>query len=206
MSRDGVIAAFLVAALAALIGAHWLFLPDPSRRNWRVLPGMVDSVALEAQAPPPSFEAGLALDLRLPEGSVVRGYPPFPYAAGEAGAAAAARELVNPVAPDDAAAVARGRAVFGTYCAVCHGAGGDGDGSVTRRGVPPPPSLFGANAMSMTDGRMYHIITRGQGNMAAYASQVEREDRWKVIRYVRSLQDNRSSAQIASTSTPPETP
>jgi mono/diheme cytochrome c family protein len=107
-------------------------------------------------------------------------------------------ELVNPVPAADAAAVERGRAVFASFCAVCHGAGGNGDGPVTRRGVPPPPSLFGENAMGMSDGRMYHIITSGQGNMAAYASQVERLDRWRIIRYIRSLQSSRTTASAAA--------
>jgi mono/diheme cytochrome c family protein len=59
---------------------------------------------------------------------------------------------------------------------------------VTKQGVPPPPSLLAERALRMADGQMYHIITFGQGNMAAYASQVEREDRWRVINYVRELQ------------------
>jgi mono/diheme cytochrome c family protein len=40
----------------------------------------------------------------------------------------------------------------------------------------------------MRDGQMFHVISMGQGNMAAYASQVERQDRWKVIGYLRTLQ------------------
>ena len=40
----------------------------------------------------------------------------------------------------------------------------------------------------MPDGQMFHVLTFGQGNMAAYAAQVERDDRWRVIAYIRQLQ------------------
>jgi len=145
----------LLVLLAALIGAHWLVLPDPSRRNDELMPDMVVSVAHDAQFPAPVLSDGTPVDLRPPEGSVVRGLPPFDYAA---------------------------------FCAVCHGAGGLGDGSVTKRGVPPPPSLLADHARQMPDGEIYHLLTLGRGNMASYATQVQRADRWKVIRYIRSLQ------------------
>ena len=64
---------------------------------------------------------------------------------------------------------------------------------MAKLGVPPPPSLLGESALQMADGRMYHIITFGQGNMAAYAAQVERDDRWRVISYVRQLQQQEAT-------------
>jgi mono/diheme cytochrome c family protein len=39
----------------------------------------------------------------------------------------------------------------------------------------------------MKDGQLFHIITFGQGNMPSYAAQVDRDDRWKVVRFVRGL-------------------
>ena len=44
------------------------------------------------------------------------------------------------------------------------------------------------HAINMADGQMFHVISTGQGNMASYASQVEREDRWRAILHVRRLQ------------------
>jgi hypothetical protein len=38
------------------------------------------------------------------------------------------------------------------------------------------------------DGRIFHVITRGQGLMASYAVQVLPEDRWAVILHVRTIQ------------------
>ncbi len=178
----------LVLILAVLIGAHWLVLPDPSRRNYEFLPDMVDSLAHDAQAPAPLI-AGATLDLRPPTGSIARGYLPLEYPATPEGERLAGEELVNPIPDDDADALARGAAVYSTFCSVCHGGGGRGDGTATRRGVPPPPSLLAEKALRMSDGGMYHVISLGRGNMASYASQVERKDRWKAIRYIRTLQE-----------------
>jgi mono/diheme cytochrome c family protein len=187
MSRT-LVQTLLVLVLVLLIAAHWAVPSDPTQRNFHFLPGMVDSVAHEAQAPVPQVGGDLIVDLRPPEGSVARGYEPLPYEPGPEGAALAGAELQNPIAVDDPSAAARGAFVFSTFCVTCHGPQGLGDGTVAKLGVPPPPSLAGEKAVQMADGQMYHIITLGQGNMAAYAAQVEREDRWRVINYVRQLQ------------------
>jgi len=178
----------LLVVLAGLIGAHWLILPDPSQRNYEFFPNMVESYAHDAQSPPPLLDDGTALDLRPPVGSVARGYMPFEYPATPEGALLAGQELQNPFAADDAEAVARGATVYSNFCAVCHGGAGHGDGPVTRKGVPPPPSLLLEHAVELADGQMFHVISTGQGNMASYASQVERVDRWRAILHVRRLQ------------------
>ena len=75
-------------------------------------------------------------------------------------------------------------------CVVCHGGDGGGQGPVVLRGMPPPPSFMAARALEIGDGEMFHVLTRGQGNMASYAAQFSEADRWKVIRYVRQLQES----------------
>jgi mono/diheme cytochrome c family protein len=134
------------------------------------------------------LEDGSVLDLRPPEGSVARGFLPFEYPATPEGALLAGRELQNPFAADDPEAAARGAEVFSNFCAVCHGGAGHGDGPVTRKGVPPPPNLLLEHSVDMPDGQMFHVISLGQANMASYASQVPRNDRWRAILHVRRLQ------------------
>jgi len=187
MRGDVALIVLLVCVLGVLIGLHWVVLPDPSRRNFEFLPDMVESIPRVGQSPPTVLDDGTRVDYRPPQGTVARGFAPFGYAATPEGALLAGQELRNPLSVDDAAA--RGAFVFNTFCSVCHGAGGRGDGTVTTRGVPPPPSLLLEHAVQMTDGQMYHVITLGQANMASYASQLERLDRWRVIRYIRSLQE-----------------
>ena len=87
-----------------------------------------------------------------------------------------------------AAALDRGAAVYATFCEICHGSGGAGDGTVARRGFPAPPSLLLEKAQNLADGEMFHILTYGRANMPAYRSQIRREDRWRTVLHVRRLQ------------------
>ncbi|MEK7232337.1 MAG: cytochrome c [Elusimicrobiota bacterium] len=180
----------LNAVLCLVLAGIWIFLafsrPDHSRRNFRWLPQMEDPLAFETQRgflpDIPKQAAGAAV-----EGAVARGAMPFPYGATAQDAARAGRELANPLKPTPEN-LERGAQIYGGYCFPCHGPGGNGDGPVTKRGVPSPPSLFGDKATTMPDGKMYHIITLGQGNMAAHAAQIERVDRWRAVLHVRALQ------------------
>lgn len=154
-----------------------------------MLRDMVDSPALKAQAPPPDLGKDRAFDPLPPEETIARGYLPDRFAATPDDSLRAGEELASPLpAILDSRLLARGKQVFEVFCAPCHGPAGLGDGPVTRRGVPAPPSLLADRARAMKDGQMFHVITRGQNTMPPYASQVERDDRWKVIGYIRSLQ------------------
>lgn len=177
----------LATAVGVLLVLHLSLRPDPSERGVDVLPGMVDSVPADSFAANAAFAGGPTLR-SPPEGTISRGLPPERMVPTKEDAARAAATLANPFTPDDAAALARGRKVFATYCAPCHGAGGLGDGTVAKRGFPPPPSLLAENARAMKDGQVYHVITAGQVNMPAYGDLVDRADRWKAVLYVRSLQ------------------
>lgn len=112
-------------------------------------------------------------------GTVPAGYPTPPGISYEAAAA-----LVNP-RPADEAALARGQALYATFCIVCHGAEGAGDGPVVPRFVPPP-HLKGASR-GYSDGYLYALITNGRGNMPSY-NRMSPEERWDVIHYLRRLQ------------------
>ena len=112
------------------------------------------------------------------------------YEATPEDAVRAGVELTLPVGNDEeTGGTERGAFVYATFCGTCHGPGGEGDGPVTRKGVPPPPSLLLAHARDLPDGQLFHIITFGQGNMAAYGSQVGRADRWEAVRHIRLLQE-----------------
>ena len=83
---------------------------------------------------------------------------------------------------------------YQTYCTPCHGVRAAGNGSVVGpapRFAQSPPALVGqfANSKSYTDGQIYHIITMGRGGMGSYAYQIEPEDRWRVVAYIRKLQE-----------------
>lgn len=99
-------------------------------------------------------------------------------------------EVPGPAAPTRALAE-RGRARFDIYCAPCHDRSGAGRGMVVRRGFPAPIDLASERVRGLTDGEIFHVITRGVRNMPAYGAQVPAEDRWAIVLWLRVLQRSR---------------
>jgi mono/diheme cytochrome c family protein len=150
-----------------------------------VMPGMQESVPYDAYDSNPVTRSCQTL-LVPPEGTVPLAGAAFAYGPGPEEAERAGRELLSPLEPTPSN-LARGKQVFENVCAVCHGPGGQGDGPIIGR-FPNPPSLTAARAKGYPDGRIVHVISRGQGIMPAHAAQVLPEDRWRVVLYVRALQ------------------
>jgi len=115
----------------------------------------------------------------------------FPYpieGKDEAAAKLAEATLVNPLAPT-IEVLKRGQKIFNTYCIVCHGERAEGNGPIVGPNLfPAPPSLHTEQARNFKDGRIFHVITRGQNKMPSYADVLVPEDRWSVVHYVRALQ------------------
>ena len=179
---------FLLLAVIVSVTASWILSSDPTKPNFEFLPQMAHSPRYNAFAPNPNFADGSTLQRPGP-GTIPRGYALLHYAATQQDALRAGEELKSPVGPDNLWARQRGEFVFANFCAVCHGAGGGGNGPVPQRGYPAPPSLLMEHAIKMKDGQMFHVLTYGQNNMPSYASQLSREDRWNLILYVRAMQE-----------------
>jgi len=177
-----------VSCLAVLAVAWTLSRPDPSRRNFEVFTEMAYSRAYESFSPNSNFADGKTIQ-PLVAGVVPRKAAPFPYGDGPEEAARAGDELLDPLPPPDRASAAAGAELYRIYCVVCHDARGGGRGPVTSRGMLPPPSLHAARATTIKDGEMFHVLTRGQGNMSSYAAELSVAERWQVIRHVRRLQE-----------------
>lgn len=172
---------------AAWYGLHLLLRPQAEKPGWEFFPDMARSVAAESFASDELLPGGMVLQPPV-AGVVLRETEAFDFGPGPEEQKRAGLELRSPLAPGDPAASARGEQIYRRFCIVCHAARGDGQGSVVARGMLPPPSLLGARALGLSDGEMFHILTRGQGNMASHAAQITRHDRWAVIAYVRNLQ------------------
>jgi mono/diheme cytochrome c family protein len=178
---------FLLVAVVISVMASWLLSSDAAKPNFEFLPQMAHAPRYNAFAPNPNFADGSTLQRPEP-GTIPRGHMPLHYAATPLDALRAGDELTSPLDPQSAQARQRGEFVFANFCAVCHGAGGAGNGPVPQRGYPAPPSLLADHANKMKDGQMFHVLTYGQNNMPSYASQLSREDRWNVVLYLRTLQ------------------
>jgi mono/diheme cytochrome c family protein len=94
--------------------------------------------------------------------------------------------LANPV-PRSPASLERGQMLFDTYCIVCHGPAGHGDGTVVPKFVPPPDLTLDVSKQR-SDGYIYAMIKQGRGIMPKYGDKIRGVDRWNVVNYVRKLQ------------------
>ncbi len=91
----------------------------------------------------------------------------------------------------DRAFLERGRERFQIFCSPCHGANGDGQGMIVQRGFKRPQSFHQDRLIQVQDGYFYDVMTNGFGQMSSYAAQLEPDDRWAVVAYVRALQLSR---------------
>jgi mono/diheme cytochrome c family protein len=112
-----------------------------------------------------------------------------------------ADRLVNP-RTRTAESLNRGHWVYQTYCQVCHGERGQGDGPVSLAGggpFPGVPSVVDPSRPHMTDGAIYGMIVEaqrmGRGLMPRYGDKIHGNDRWDLVNYVRSLQLNARAGQ-----------
>ena len=105
-----------------------------------------------------------------------------------------ADRLVNP-RTRTSESVNHGRFLYETYCLVCHGTGGRGDGPISSAGGG---QFFGVRSLvndtiaRRTDGYIYAVLVSGQvmgrGLMPVYGDKVRGTDRWDLVNYVRTLQ------------------
>ena len=180
-------AMFLVTSTSAFIAARAL--SESSQRTFEYMPNMVHSLPYDSFSPNPVTRDGKTLQPPVP-GTVARGVEPFRYGSSPEEAERAGRELRNPVPLDDET-LARGRELYETFCLVCHGERGEGDGPLVPR-IPNPPSYTSERVRTMAPGQIFHAISRGTARMPSYASQIPPARRWLIVHYVDSLRAERS--------------
>ncbi len=93
----------------------------------------------------------------------------------------------------DKALLDRGQDRFDVYCAPCHSATGDGNGTIVQRGYKRPTSFHDPRLHGVPIGYFYDVITNGFGQMPDYAAQVAPADRWAIAAYIRALQLSQSA-------------
>lgn len=99
----------------------------------------------------------------------------------------AGRVIKNPI-DSTPEVLEQGKVLYGRYCQHCHGETGQGDGlvGVAYKGVP---SYSKGRVKEDKAGHIFHTITFGRNRMWSHASQVSVEDRWKIVHYVQTLQN-----------------
>ncbi len=93
----------------------------------------------------------------------------------------------NPVAADETS-LARGKQLFQTRCAICHGAEGKGNGNVAAFFTKKKPAdLTSAAIQSLNDGAVFMIISNGFGFMPALNENFTVRERWDLVNFFRTL-------------------
>jgi mono/diheme cytochrome c family protein len=95
--------------------------------------------------------------------------------------------------------------LFLVNCGICHGANLKGNGPLYKDGNGPyaakPAALVGdAKYEAMPDGQMFYSVAYGKNLMGSYASQLSRKQRWMIIAYIKSKQQEgkKAAAPVAT--------
>ena len=183
----------IVAALAggALLSACGNKGPHNRKPGKIYAPDMYESRAFEF------YDARLA-GFKPVEGTVKRGAM-LPYHL-KAEDTAQANLVKNPLVLDEAG-IKEGKRLYDIYCGVCHGQKLDGNGPLYKGGDGPypaaPANFLAGKVLGYSEGRIFHVITHGYNVMGSYASQLDIEQRWKVVAYIRNIQGGGSAPAAA---------
>lgn len=193
---------------------------DPNSPGVEYMPDMYRSPAMEAYVDfgqdPYVFTEEVAKEQRQRQSArlPVAGTIPFAMDASKAqfnmpynypntleGYEAAGLNLKSPIMMTEAT-VEQGKVIYTKFCMHCHGETGQGDGGVVKNGnYPVPPSYTGA-LKDLPEGKIFHSLVYGKNiAMGPHASQLNKEERWLVVQYVKYLQNGGKMSASAPSDT-----
>lgn len=168
------------AVLGVLIGALMIFAYDVIKIDWVVFMEIQDSFGAQEQPRP------------VPARSI-----PVEGAAYIPGTGAP----LNPV-PADEISTSRGAELYAIHCQMCHGEGGQGNGTIAVFLVKKKPAnLTSELVQSKSDGSLFLTISNGifnpnsslfpdvqfSGQMPPLNENLTVRERWDVVNYIRTL-------------------
>jgi mono/diheme cytochrome c family protein len=193
MMKKYLIISFLVAVVA-LVSCS-----EVKRKPGKVyMPDMAYSRAIESYTDLSYLkDQGIHFDAKPVAGTIARGKEmPFPYAMDKAGDTTnyiASKSVVNPIDSLTAKETAEAERLYLINCGICHGAKLDGNGPLYKDGNGPyaakPATLVGdIKYESMPAGQMFYSVAYGKNLMGSYASQLNKHQRWMIIKYIKNKQ------------------
>ncbi len=120
----------------------------------------------------------------------MNGMAPYYYYDTEADRARATADLVTNPFPITADGLKRGQELYETFCGICHGNDGGGNGWIYENGAYPaaPRNFLEQSWVDTSAGVYYHAVMYGKNVMGAYKDKISYEERYQVIHYIRALQ------------------
>jgi len=196
---------------------------DPNSPGVEYMPDMYRSPAIEAYVDfgqdPYNFTEEVAKDqrnrqsARLPvdgtipfaaDQSKANYNMPYPYANTPEGYEMAGANLKSPIAMTEAT-VEQGKVIYTKFCMHCHGTSGQGDGGVVKNGNYPVPQAYdGPQLKDLPEGKIFHSLQYGKNlAMGSHASQLNKEERWLLVQYVKFLQNGGKMQRDGAVATEP---
>jgi cytochrome c553 len=84
--------------------------------------------------------------------------------------------------------VDRGKKIYGTQCALCHGDKGDGKGELASDMKLNLPDFTNADTLkNRTDGELFAIIGSGPDPMPSQKGRLSDLHRWNLVNYLRAV-------------------
>ena len=84
--------------------------------------------------------------------------------------------------------VERGKKIYVTQCAMCHGEKGDGKGEAVEEMKLNPPDFTKPEVLDkLTDGELFAIIGVGSEAMPGQGKRMTDTHKWNLVNYLRSL-------------------
>ena len=142
-------------------------------------------------------DQGIHFDAKPVAGTIARGKEmPFPYAIDKPGDTTnyhASKLVPNPIDSLVGRDIAEAERLYLVNCGICHGAKLDGNGPLYKDGNGPyaakPATLVGdIKYESMPAGQMFYSVAYGKNLMGSYASQLNKHQRWMIIKYIKNKQ------------------
>jgi mono/diheme cytochrome c family protein len=136
------------------------------------------------------------------EGTIKRGEL-FPYTLpNDSNGYKMSAAVPNPIQSMTEDEMKESQRLFNINCAICHGDKGAGNGPIATSGkIGGIANLTLDTYVAMTDGTMFHSITYGKNLMGSYASQLDRKQRWMIVKYIRTLQPKPAATTPAAATT-----
>ena len=140
-------------------------------------------------------DKGRMLNRRLPEKSISREYAPYPFGKLDVESANGLKNPLLTLTKEELLKLSQiGKAKYEIYCGICHGSQGLGDGSIADKMLKRPPNIVDSTYRSYTDGRLFHVVTKGWGLMGGYVSQIPKDlERWAIVDHLRYLQKTKKN-------------
>lgn len=169
------------AVLGVLVGALMIFAYDVIKIDWVVFMEIQDSYTTQENPLP------------VPAQSIPVEGPAYISGGGAP---------INPV-PADETSIARGAQLYSIHCQMCHGDGGQGNGTISAFLVKKKPgNLTSELVQSKTDGSLFLTISNGifnpnnslfpeiefSGQMPPLNENLTVRERWDVVNYLRTLE------------------